>query len=103
MATHLRALRRIAPAAGALVVSLGFVTAPALAADDGQENFFSAVVGMIGGDLGVQKDAPPIDYHERAPLVLPPKMELRKPIPPVAERTQAWPQDPEIVAAKKAA
>lgn len=104
MATHLRALLRMAPATAVAVFSLGFVAAtPAWAADDGQENFFSAVFGLITTDVGVDNTPPPIDYRERAPLVLPPKMELRKPIPPVAERTKAWPQDPEIVAAKKAA
>jgi len=82
------------------------VAPPALAADDGQDNFFSAMLGMLGGGLGVGTDkdaAPAIDYRERAPLVLPPKMELRQPLPPVAARTKAWPQDPELVRAKKAA
>lgn len=102
MASHFRAVCRMAPAA-ALVVSLGSITAtPVLAADDGQDNFFSAVLGMIGVDLGVNKGPDtPIDYHERAPLVLPPKMELRQPLPSATARTQAWPQDPELVKAKK--
>jgi hypothetical protein len=93
------------PAAAAIVLSLGTVAAtPALAADDGQDNFFSAVIGMLGANLGGDKDASaPIDYHERAPLVLPPKMELRQPLPPVAARNQAWPQDPDVLKAKRAA
>jgi hypothetical protein len=102
MASHFRAMCRMAPAA-ALVLSLGSVAVtPALAADDGQDNFFSAVLEMIGVDIGVSKGPDKaINYHERAPLVLPPKMELRQPLPPVTARTQAWPQDPELVKAKK--
>jgi hypothetical protein len=104
MASHFRAMCRMAPAA-VLVLSLGSVAAtPALAADDGQESFVSAVLAMFGIDKGTNKDAgPAIDYRERAPLVLPPKMELRQPVPSVAARTRVWPQDPELVKARKAA
>jgi hypothetical protein len=104
MGSHFRAICRMAPAA-AIVLAFGSVAAtPAFAADDGQENFFSAVLGMVGINFGGDKDGGlPIDYHERAPLVLPPKMELRQPLPSASARTQAWPQDPELVKARKAA
>jgi hypothetical protein len=103
MASHFRAMCRMAPAATALVLCLGsFAATPALAADDGQENFFSAVLGMLG--VGGDKDSdPPINYRERAPLVLPPKMELPPPLPPVTAHAKDWPQDPDVLQAKKAA
>ena len=105
MTSHFRTMHRIVPVAAVLAICLGFVAAtPAFAADDGQENFFSAVLGMLGVNFGGDKnDGPPIDYRERAPIVLPPKMDLPQPLPPVTARTQAWPQDPELAKAKKAA
>jgi len=80
MASPLRGLPRAVPLA-ALALSLGYATlTPAKAADDGQGSFFSSVWGMIGGGIGVApRSDPAIDYHERAPLVLPPKMDLPPP------------------------
>ncbi|HWG04684.1 MAG TPA: hypothetical protein VG271_06705 [Beijerinckiaceae bacterium] len=103
MASPIRGLQRAVPLA-ALALSLGYVTAtPARAADDGQENFFSSVWGMIGGGIGVApRSEPTIDYHERAPLVLPPKTDLPPPGAGAAVRNQSWPQDPDVLAAKKA-
>ena len=57
------------------------------------------------GTIGIiPKEKPPINYSERAPLVLPPKMELRAPAAPRSAENQAnWPKDPDVVAARKAA
>ena len=73
---------------------LGLLSAaPALAADDGQEGLFDSILGIVGvGD----KKAPEIDYRDRAPLVLPPKMALRQPLPSGAQRPAAWPNDPDV-------
>lgn len=104
MACRFRTIYRTAPAA-ALFVWLGCVAAtPAFAGDDGQGNFFSSVLQMIGVDIGVENDSgPPIDYHQRPPLVVPPTMTLPKPRPPLTSRARGWPQDPDALAAKKAA
>jgi hypothetical protein len=103
MASPLRGLPRAVPLA-ALALSLGYATlTPAKAADDGQESFFSSVWGMIGGGIGVApRSDPAIDYHERAPLVLPPKMDLPPPAATAAQRDKSWPQDPDVLAARKA-
>jgi hypothetical protein len=58
------------------------------------------------GDFGIiDKDREAIDYRERPPLVVPPKMELRQPVDPsaVALRNPAWPNDPDVAAKRKAA
>lgn len=90
--------------ASALVFGAGvFVAgAPAPASaqslDDGHASIFDAIRGRlssgIGLDLGSRGDERErIDYRERAPLVIPPKLELREPIPPVSQRNAAWPAD----------
>jgi hypothetical protein len=63
------------------------------------------VVKSLLGSIGIiPKDKPPINYNERPPLVLPPKMELRAPAPPRSAEHQAnWPKDPDVAAARKAA
>src|ERR671917_317194 len=58
------------------------------------------------GSIGVidkEKDA--IDYRERAPLVLPPRMDLREPAAPgsVQARNPQWPNDPDVAARKRQA
>ena len=73
---------------------------PALALDDGQAGMVDSLMGAIGlGDKG----APEIDYRDRAPLVLPPKMVLRQPLPAGAKRSAAWPVDPDVVRRAKEA
>ena len=56
--------------------------------------------------LGIPpEEKPPIDYRERAPIVVPPSTNLRPPAEggsPESRRAN-WPQDPEAVARRKAA
>lgn len=81
----------------------GFAAAgtPARALDDGKSGGLSDVLDLVG--LGDKKEQEVIQYRERAPLVLPPRTELRQPAPPAAQRAANWPQDQESVrAAKKA-
>ncbi len=83
---------------GAAAMTLMLSTAaprPALALeDDGRENIFSSVIGLImpgDTDRGAS-----IDYRERAPLVVPKNREvLPTPQPKAAERTKSWPKDQE--------
>ena len=53
------------------------------------------------GIVAPEKD--PIRYRERAPLVLPPRMELRDPAAPesLAVNNPAWPKDPDVEAKKQ--
>jgi hypothetical protein len=56
------------------------------------------------GSIGViPKERPPINYRERPPLVLPPKMELREPANPnaVQAANPQWPNDPDVAAARR--
>lgn len=55
-------------------------------------------------DLGVidDVDAATIDYRERAPLVVPPKIALPPPAAAGSARPPVWPQDPDIVKHKAA-
>ena len=73
----------------------------AFAADDGYENVFSSVLTAVG--LLKADESPEIDYRERAPLVLPPKQDLQKPLPAGSARTAAWPQDPDVLRRRKEA
>ena len=63
-----------------------------------------AIKNLLGQMGLVPPEKDPIRYRERAPLVLPPKMELRA---PAAAETYAsnpqWPNDPDVVARKRRA
>jgi hypothetical protein len=51
------------------------------------------------------EEKPPIDYRERAPIVVPPSTNLRPPAEGGApdQRRANWPTDPEVVARRRAA
>ena len=86
---------RLVIGAGALVL-LG---ATGAAAQEG------VVVKSLLGAVGIiPQSRPPIEYRERAPLVLPPKIQLRPPASPTdLEARGNWPKDPDLVAARREA
>jgi hypothetical protein len=50
----------------------------------------------------LEKQQAPIDYHERAPLVMPPKLDGKAlPAPRARTKSAAWPKDPEVVTADR--
>ena len=58
----------------------------------------------ILGSIGIiEKEKPRIQYRERAPLVVPPRLDLRDPVSPasVAARDPQWPNDPDVVERKR--
>lgn len=61
---------------------------------------------MLGGLLSglglVDQARPPIDYRERAPLVLPRNNALPAPQDPAAARNSNWPNDPDVARARAA-
>lgn len=78
-------------ALGALMTSTGSL------AQEGA--FMKDILGTIGI---IPKDRDAIDYRERAPLVVPPKIELRTPVPAgSAEANPQWPRDPDVIAARR--
>jgi len=86
----------IVTCAGALAL---LVAGTAARAEEGE-----AVKSILGAIGIIPKDKAPIDYRQRAPLVLPPKMELRAPGGGSAETANAnWPKDPDVAAARRAA
>jgi hypothetical protein len=79
-------------AAGALAGAGG------AAAQEGM--FMKDLLGTMGI---IPKERPPIEYRARAPLVLPPKMELREPADSRAVQAAhpQWPNDPDVLAARR--
>lgn len=97
---HTPFLRRLSLAciAGALALSLGG-NAPAYAADDEEEAFELQFLKKM---FGIQNEAP-IEYRERAPLVVPPTRNLPSPEQVAAETNPAWPKDADKTVKKKKA
>lgn len=64
-----------------------------------------AIRNLLGSVGIISPDKEPIRYRERAPLVVPPKMELRAPAgaETYASNNPQWPNDPDIVARKRRA
>jgi hypothetical protein len=74
-------------------------TVPAAAQEEGE-----AVKSILGNMGIIPKDPPRIDYRERAPLVVPPQMDLPPPVDPKAVEARAnWPRDPDVTAARREA
>jgi len=88
-------------AAGGLVAAvliLGAGTSCAVAEDDDNadgRSFDKKMMDNFMTKLGL-KPGPDIDYHERSPLVLPPKIDLPPPQPNAAAAAPNWPVDPDI-------
>jgi len=107
---HRNPARRLAITAAFAVLTGGLMAGtPAQALDDGNQGFFDTVKGIAGSAIGFglgqsDEDEPPrIEYRERAPLVLPPKMDLPQPGAPIASRNANWPKDYEISRREKSA
>jgi hypothetical protein len=88
---------RLKRAALAGVLGIGLIAAQgamgAWAADeDEDEPFETKVVKGIMSGLGV-KTGPNIDYRERSPLVVPPKLDLPPPEQVTTPKDPAWPAD----------
>jgi hypothetical protein len=75
---------------------------PAKAADD-EESFDQKLIGSLLEGIGLQRDRPGIDYHERAPLVIPTGRDLPPPeaADAVASNNPAWPKDPDVTRRKE--
>jgi hypothetical protein len=88
--------KRIIRAAGVAVLLVSASGASA----DGDGETMKSILGAIGI---IPRERPPIEYRERAPLVVPPKLELRAPLDPNATQGRAanWPNDPDVVARQR--
>jgi hypothetical protein len=91
--------RRLRPLLSAAVV-LASVGAGGARAQERGEFMRDALSGI--GLLEKRQD--PIDYHERPPLVMPPKLDGKAlPQPRARSTSTAWPKDPEIAERERAA
>jgi hypothetical protein len=97
--------------AGALALTVLITGAPgsAQAQDDAVEqnsiwNLEQRVWGGIVRGLGLRDpNTPVIDYRERSPLVVPPSADLPPPQAKGTPKNPAWPNDPDVAKARKAA
>jgi hypothetical protein len=103
-------LRAARLSAIALGVGLLFASSAAWAGDDEDEPTFEEKIisGIMKGLGGVNMDNSGIDYRERSPLVVPPKLDLPPPASSSAEvKVPNWPKDPDearrkaMIAARK--
>jgi hypothetical protein len=80
------------------------VAAGLLASATGARAQEGAFMKDVLGTLGIiEKDRGRIEYRERAPLVVPPRLELRDPVPAgsAEARNPQWPKDPDVVEARR--
>lgn len=93
---------------GAIALGIGLVmTAGAARAQDDEDNdmtFEEKIIDNLMSGIGAKSmEKPGIDYRERSPLVVPPKLDLP---PPAAAATEAnapnWPKDPDEARRKAA-
>jgi hypothetical protein len=90
---------RLRPLLSAAVALAPLCVGPAHAQERGE--FMRDALSGIGL---LEKRQDPIDYHERPPLVMPPKLDGRNlPQPRARSTSTAWPKDPEIVERERAA
>lgn len=86
---------------GAILVLLGGVIAGSctfVGHAHAEDNVFGSILGAIG----LTSDAPEIEYRERSPLVVPPKIKLPKPKETASANSAAWPKDPDVERQKAA-
>lgn len=101
----LRALRFAAVAAGIGLIVTGGVACAQDAEEEDDSTFSDKVIrGLMTGIGGKNMDNQGIDYRERSPLVVPPKIDLPPPETTNSEvKATNWPKDPDLQARKAAA
>jgi len=100
--TMLRTLRL-----GAVALSVGLVvSATAARADDDEDDgstFEERIIrNIMTGIGGTNMDSRGIEYRERSPLVIPPRVELPPPAASANAMAPNWPKDPDIQRRKEA-
>ncbi len=86
-----------------IAIAMGASTGVRAADDDEDEAFDTKIFRQFMHGLGLRRDGAGIDYRERSPLVVPPGRNLPSPeTGNTAEKTAAWPVDPDVKRAKDA-
>lgn len=93
-------------AAGLIGLAVAATAASGARAADGDDDddtaFDTKILRNLLHGLGLRRDGAGIDYRERSPLVVPPGRDLPPPeTGSVAEKTAAWPNDPDVKRAKE--
>ncbi|SFK24545.1 hypothetical protein [Methylocapsa palsarum] len=83
----------------ALAAGAFMAAAPLPAAAEEDTNMFNSMLGFVGLQFDKEQDA--IDYRARAPIVVPPRLDL--PPPKESARSASWPTDPDVVERRRAA
>ena len=98
-----RALRLSAAVLGAsLFLATGFAHAQS-AIDDDDDTFEEKIIKNIMTGLGgTNMENTGIEYRERSPLVVPPRIELRAPVEDTNVNVANWPKDPDVQRRKAA-
>jgi hypothetical protein len=98
-------MRVLRLSAAVLGIGLVMATGAARAQDDDDEDksFEDKIIeSIMTGIGGTNMDNRGIDYRERSPLVVPPKLDLPPPASPQAEvKVPNWPKDPDLVRRKE--
>jgi hypothetical protein len=89
--------RAVRLSAVALGVGLLMASSVARAQDDDDKTFEEKIIdGIMAGIGGTNMDNRGIDYRERSPLVVPPKLDLPPPVSAKSEVSDPnWPKDPD--------
>jgi hypothetical protein len=106
--------RTLKLSAVALGIGLVLAAGPVRAGDDGDDDddmtFEEKLIDNLMSGLGAKSmEKPGIEYRERSPLVVPPKLDLPPPAATEAKAAPNWPNDPdekrrkEAIAARKKA
>jgi hypothetical protein len=99
-------LRGLRLSAVALGIGLIMVSGAARAQDDDEEDdktFEEKVIeGILGGLGATNMENKGIDYRERSPLVVPPKLDLPPPATTTEVKAPNWPKDPDETRRKAA-
>ncbi len=95
-----RALRLCAVALGVgLVVTAG----AARAEEDDDKTFEERIIeGIMSGIGGTNMENRGIEYRERSPLVVPPRLDLPPPVAAAQQPAANWPKDPDVARRKAA-
>ena len=97
---------RAALLGSAVCLALAAHVVPALAGDDDDDDepsFEQKIIRNLMHGLGaVDGTEKGIDYRERSPLVVPPKLDLPPPETAAAAPKPNWPKDPEVAERRKA-
>ena len=93
-------------AAIALGIGLVLASGPVRAADDEEEDdrtFEEKIIANIMGGIGAKNmETKGIEYRERSPLVVPPKLALPPPVTGNEAKVANWPKDPDEARRKAA-